>query len=194
MSEETGQILVWEDVETTGLDENNDALLEVAVVVTDANLNVLDEDGFEATVWYSPGHAHQLRSATVPFVQDMHDTTGLWDRLPGGTPVEKVDADLAQYLAQYAPDQSQLRPGDRTLRLAGNSVKLDFAFTRVNLPMTFAQLNYRVLDVSSLAFVAGQWWECGEFPKQRQHSAMADIRESLDEARWLREKMGAPRR
>jgi len=103
-----------------------------------------------------------------------------------------VDAALAEYLAQFAPDQSGKRPGERTLRLAGNSVKLDFAFTRVNLPVSFEQFSYRVLDVSSLAFTADEWWGCGYFEKQRQHSAMADIRESLAEAKWVRQQMTRP--
>lgn len=188
----SAQVLVWQDVETTGLDELNDSLLEVAVIITDTDLNVLDEAGFHATVQYPKSNVERMRAAAPAVVQDMHDATGLWDRLPTGRPTKSIDADLTQYLRNFAPDQSAKRPGDRVMRLAGNSVKLDYAFTRVDLPRVFDQLSFRVVDVSTLAFLADEWHGCGYFPKARNHSAMADIRESLEEARWARSVIRQP--
>lgn len=186
----SGELMVWADVETTGLDERHDSLLEIAVLVTDSDLNLLDEDGVQFVVKHSPEEAGRLRATAASVVRDMHDATGLWGRLPEGTARGSVGLYLQDYLGQFAPNQSHLRPSERKLRLAGSSVKLDYAFIGQYLPNMFGQLNYRVVDVTSLAFLADEWTGCGYFEKAKTHAAMDDIRESLAELRWVRSQLG----
>lgn len=179
------QALAWVDVETTGLDAHGEHLLQVACLMTDLDLNELDPQGFEATIRYTPEQAARMRAAAVSFVQEMHDRSGLWSMLsdPDVTsPLGEVQAELLDYVTRFAP-------AARTARLAGNSVRLDLNFLDVNTPEVTGHLHYRMVDVSTVTGLA-QWW-CGVPPmeKQQNHTAMADIRESLAELRYLRERV-----
>jgi len=170
--------LFWVDLETTGLDEQQEYPLSVAALATDKDLNELDPDGYEAVIYYPDLIAANLRNRAVPFVRDMHTTTRLWEQLPTGKLLSVVDSELTSYFTQFAPEP-------RTSRLCGNSITLDRNFMRQYLPTAFNHLHYRSVDVSSIAGPAS-WWGYGEFQKQRTHSAFDDIRESLAELRWLK--------
>jgi oligoribonuclease len=172
--------IVWVDVETNGLDAHKNYLLEVAALVTDLDLNILDEVGYQTPIHYTEAQAADIRSVTTPYVQNMHDQTGLWGRLPSGKNEFVVDAELLAYIKQFVPEP-------RTARLGGNSVRLDLNFLEENLPFTAAHLHYRMFDVTSLAG-ASQWWGgVPNFEKRHTHSAMDDIQESIAEARYIRE-------
>lgn len=173
--------LIWIDVETTGLDVAADHLLEVACLVTDTDLALLDAGGFHAVVRYDETEVTALRQAAPDVVREMHEATGLWDRLPTGQPLAQIEADLLAYIARYAP---QRRQG----RLAGNSVRLDAEFLGANLPAVADHLHYRVVDVSSIAYIASLWCqgEAGS-AKRRDHSALSDIHESLEQLRTWRD-------
>lgn len=179
--------IVWGDVETTGLVAHREQLLEIALIVTDLDLVELAEP-FTATIYHGQ-LTPVLRSRADPFVREMHDRTGLWDRV----------ADVGQSL--YIEDAARgafeyierLVPEPRTARLAGNSVRLDLNFLDEHMPVVAGHLHYRMLDVSSWTGPA-QWWAGVEpYPKARGHRALDDIRESIAEMRYLREQLGLVR-
>jgi len=171
-------VIVWADVETTGLTAHKDFLLEIAVLITDLDLNILDDTGYHAYV----NHDRQfVYNKANPYVRDMHTTSGLWDKLKGGKHTWQIDTELLAYIKQFAPWQ-------RTARLAGNSVRLDANFFDQWLPQTANHLHYRILDVSSLAFEA-DIRDIPLFPKAGTHEAMTDIRESIEELRYLRKEL-----
>lgn len=175
--------ITWIDVETGGLDESTDKLYEVAALVTDRNLNILDPEGFNMVVHYPKEQIEALRNASVPFVQEMHDKTGLWERLPDGMPLTDVDAKLHEYIAQFSEP--------KTSWFAGNSITLDRNFLRANLPQSFAHLSYRSIDVSSFGGVAKAWYGLG-YEKKLLHSAFSDITESIEELRFYRNNIFKP--
>lgn len=177
--------LAWTDVETTGTDATTDLLLEIAVLVTDVHLNLLDEGGYEAVVYHDPQAVAAARERAVPVVQQMHDETGLWDKVSDtqiAKPLDVIDAEVLAYLRRFIDDP-------RTARLTGNSVRLDLNFVEAYLPQTYAFLHYRMGDMSSVAGVVQWWLDEGFYPKRKRHAAMDDIRESLAEARWLRSRI-----
>lgn len=173
--------IIWGDVETNGVDDHKDSvLLEVAFLVTDGDLNILDETGYQAVVRYSPEEVVELKAAGGDFVVDMHEKTGLWDRLPEGKPMKQVDEESIAYLKQFVPKA-------KTARFAGNSITLDRNFLRKSLPETFEHIHYRSFDVSTVAGLAAMWG--GEklvYPKKTLHSAFSDITESIEELRFHR--------
>jgi len=171
-------VIVWADVETTGLRAHKNYLLEIAVLVTDLDLNILDDTGYHAVVNHHKGFVYNHAN---DYVRNMHTTSGLWDRLESGTPLWKIDEEVLTYIKQFAPTQ-------RTARLAGNSVRLDANFFDEWLPRSAEHLHYRILDVSSIAFEA-HIRGIPLFPKAETHEAMTDIRESIEELRYLRKEL-----
>lgn len=179
MSKQRDDVLAWLDVETTGLNPwTGDRLLQVACIVTGPRLDELDEPR-EWVVRHAAAEVEAMKATVAPFVAAMHEATGLWDRLPGGTELAEVDGQLLDLLTTHST-----RP--RQVRLAGNSVKLDFDFVDRFLPRSAAWLHYRVVDVTGIAWAARSLGWVGEAPaKRRTHNAVDDIRESLDELRWI---------
>ena len=177
--------IVWGDVETDGLVAHRQHLLEVAILVTDLDLNLLDETGYQATILHTPWESFAMRDAAVPLVQDMHDASGLWAKITDpaqAKPKAQVDAEALAYIQSLVPEP-------RTARLGGNSVRLDLNFLEEHLPATYGHLHYRMADVSSLCGFAQWWGGVPVFEKTRAHTAMADIKESIAEARYLRERI-----
>lgn len=173
------EYLVWVDVETTGLNPRTDHLLEIAVIITnlDASLNF---GKFRRTIFHPKWLAKAMRAEAVKFVRDMHDKTGLWDRLPQGENMATVDEELLEFIKDVVPEP-------RKARLAGNSVRLDLNFLEECLRQTYAHLHYRSVDVSALAYVMADCWGVvdGHFEKKKTHDAMDDIEESIAEYKWL---------
>lgn len=182
MSTYPEKALVWVDVETTGLIAHKEHLLEVAVLVTDLDLNLLDETGYESAILFTPNLAEHVREGADDFVRNMHDTSGLWQTITDperAKPLERVDAEVLAYVQSLVPEK-------RTARIAGNSVRLDLNFLEEHLPATAGHLHYRMVDVSTVTGLAQWWGRVPEFEKARAHTAMADIRESIAELRYLR--------
>lgn len=169
--------IIWVDCEMTGLDKADDALVEIAVLVTDGDLNILG-DGIDVVI--SPPDA--ALAGMNDFVRTMHTTSGLLDELPGGMTLDEAQAACLDYVRQHCPE-----PGKAPL--AGNSVGTDRAFLEKDVPAFAEWLSYRTIDVSSLKELAKRW-----FPrvyrntpaKHGGHRALADIRESIQELAFYR--------
>ena len=175
--------LVWIDCEMTGLDTVNDALIEVAAVVTDAELNVLGT-GVNVVIAPPPGATERMD----PFVRDMHTTSGLLEELDGGMTMEAAQALVLDYVREWVPE-----PGKAPL--AGNTVGMDKTFLERDMPELMGHLHYRVIDVSSFKELARRWYPRIYFnspEKHGGHRALADILESIDELRYYRAAMLVP--
>jgi oligoribonuclease len=175
--------LVWIDCEMTGLDIRTDALIEVAALVTDFDLNVLGE-GIDIIVKPPPEALEQM----IPFVRSMHETSGLLAELEHGvTAVEAEEAVLAYIREHCAPDS---RPP-----LAGNTVSTDRLFIARDMPTLDGFMHYRIVDVSSIKELSRRWYPKAYFGapvKRGNHRALADIQESIEELRYYREAVFVP--
>jgi oligoribonuclease len=175
--------LVWIDCEMTGLDLHADALIEVAALVTDFDLNVLG-DGIDIVIKPPPEALDQM----VEFVQQMHKTSGLIEELDDGTTLEDAQAQVLAYVKEFCPNGS--RPP-----LAGNTVATDRSFLARDMPELEQFLHYRIVDVSSIKELSRRWFPRAYYnapAKGGNHRALADIRESIEELRYYREAVFVP--
>jgi oligoribonuclease len=169
--------LVWIDCEMTGLDPIHDALIEVAALVTDFELNVLG-DGLDLVVKPPAAALDQMDE----FVRTMHTSSGLLDELDGGVELAVAEQQVMEYVGQHCPEGS--RPP-----LAGNTVGTDRVFLARDMPALDAFLHYRVVDVSSIKELARRWYPRAYYNapvKRGNHRALADIQESIEELRYYR--------
>ena len=179
----TSDRIVWIDCEMTGLDLTADALVEVAVVVTDSELHALD-GGIDVLIAPPPEAVAQMNE----YVRTMHTTSGLLDELVGGITLAAAQEAVLDYLRQWVPE-----PGKAPL--AGNSVGTDKTFLDRDMPELVAYLHYRVIDVSSIKELARRWYPRVYFnapAKHGGHRALADILESIDELRYYRAALMPP--
>ena len=175
--------IVWIDCEMTGLDLQADALVEVAAVVTDSELNVLG-DGVDVVIRPEPAALDQMND----FVRQMHTTSGLLDELDSGATLEEAQQTVLDYVRTWVPE-----PGRAPL--AGNSVGTDRAFLDRDMPELAGHLHYRIIDVSSIKELSRRWYPRAYFQspeKNGGHRALADILESIDELRYYREAVFVP--
>jgi oligoribonuclease len=175
--------LVWIDCEMTGLDIVADALIEVAALVTDFDLNVLG-DGIDIVI-KPPAEAVEQMD---PYVRTMHERSGLLDELDAGLTLADAEAQVLAYIKQHCADGS--RPP-----LAGNTVATDRAFLARDMPQLEGFLHYRIVDVSSIKELARRWFPRAYFQapaKRGNHRALADIQESIEELRYYREAVFVP--
>lgn len=175
--------LVWIDCEMTGLDLGADALIEVAVLVTDGELNVLGE-GVDVVIKPTDEALAQMGD----FVTDMHRKSGLLDVLAAGVTLEEAEEQVLAYVRQHVPEV-------RKAPLAGNTIGTDRAFLARDMPTLEGHVHYRNVDVSSLKELAKRWYPRIYFTapsKSGNHRALADIRESIEELRYYREAMLVP--
>jgi oligoribonuclease len=175
--------LVWIDCEMTGLDLEADALIEVAALVTDFDLNVLG-DGIDVIVKPPPEALDQMDD----FVRTMHVSSGLLEELPHGVPLEEAEQQVLAYVKQHCPDGS--RPP-----LAGNTVATDRAFLTRDMAELESFLHYRIVDVSSIKELSRRWFPRAYFQaptKRGNHRALADIQESIEELRYYRAAVFVP--
>jgi oligoribonuclease len=176
--------LVWIDCEMTGLDLSADALIEVAALVTDPDLNVLGE-GVDVVI-----HAEDaLLDGMVDVVREMHEKSGLTDevRRSAVTVAEAQDMVMA-YIAQYVPEP-------RTAPLCGNSIATDRGFLARDMPLLDNHLHYRMIDVSSVKELCRRWYPrvyFGQPVKGLAHRALADIKESIRELKYYRQTIFVP--
>jgi oligoribonuclease len=175
--------LVWIDCEMTGLDIRADALVEVAALVTDFDLNVLG-DGVDVVIKPPPEALDQM----IEFVHNMHVSSGLIEELDSGTTIEDAQAQVLAYVKEHCVIGS--RPP-----LAGNTVATDRAFLARDMPELEQFLHYRIVDVSSIKELSRRWFPRAYYnspAKSGNHRALADIRESIEELRYYREAVFVP--
>jgi len=175
--------LIWVDCEMTGLSIENDALVEIAVLVTDSQLNVLGE-GVDLVV----RAGHEKLDGMNDFVREMHTASGLITEIPHGVTLQEASTKILEYLNKYAP-------GAGKSPLAGNSVYVDRLFIARDLPEVHAYLHYRTVDVSSIKELARRWYPRAYFaaPKKTgNHRALGDIRDSIDELDYYRAQIFVP--
>ena len=161
----------------TGLDVTRDALIEVAVVITDADLNIVDP-GIDVLIT-PPAQAPEGMN---DFVRQMHTSSGLLDELPSGTTMEDAQQQVLDYIRRFVPTPKKAL-------LAGNSVGTDKMFLEANMPLVIDHLHYRLVDVSSIKELAKRWYRKAfeEAPvKHGGHRALADILESIQELEYYR--------
>ena len=161
----------------TGLDVTRDALIEVAVVITDADLNIVDP-GIDVLIT-PPAEALEGMN---DFVRQMHTSSGLLDELPSGTTMEDAQQQVLDYIRRFVPTAKKAL-------LAGNSVGTDKMFLEANMPLVIDHLHYRLVDVSSIKELAKRWYRKAfeEAPvKHGGHRALADILESIQELEYYR--------
>jgi oligoribonuclease len=170
--------IVWVDCEMTGLDVTVDEICEIAVVVTDQELNEVDP-GLQIVV--KPGR--KALKNMGEFVTNMHTESGLIEEIPNGVSISKAETQLLEYIKQWIPEE-------RTAPLAGNSIGTDRMFLNRQMPSLDSYLHYRNIDVSSIKELTRRWYPRVYFqmPKKTgNHRALADIKESIRELRYYRQ-------
>ncbi len=177
------EYLVWIDCEMTGLNLDLDELCEIAVVVTDEQLNPVDE-GMQIVIRPS----EVALTSMGEFVTQMHTESGLITELDSGVPVAEAERQVLEYVKNWIPLE-------RAAPLAGNSIGTDRMFLLKQMPELEKHLHYRNVDVSSLKELARRWYPRTYFnlPKKNGgHRALADILESIQELRYYRETILVP--
>jgi oligoribonuclease len=167
----------------TGLSLENDALIEVAALVTDFELNQLG-DGVDLVIAPPAEALEQMDD----FVRGMHTTSGLLDDLEKGVTLEDAQAQVLAYIREWVPEP-------RRAPLGGNTVGTDRNFLARDMPELESHLHYRIIDVSSIKELARRWYPRAYFnapAKSGGHRALADIRESIAELRYYREAVFVP--
>ncbi|WP_433473810.1 oligoribonuclease [Spirillospora sp. CA-142024] len=175
--------LVWIDCEMTGLDLRNDALIEIAALVTDSELNILDE-GVDVVIKPPPESVTQMTQV----VRDMHTTSGLLEALPGGVTLAEAEDIVLKYVRSHVKDAKKAP-------LCGNSIATDRSFLARDMPALDGHLHYRMVDVSSIKELARRWYPRVYFAspeKKGGHRALADITESIQELRYYRAAVFVP--
>ena len=182
-SRATSDRIVWIDCEMTGLSLTEDALIEVAALVTDFELNQLG-DGVDLVIKPSAESLAQMDD----FVRTMHTTSGLLEELDSGTTMEDAQEQVLAYVREWVPEP-------RKAPLGGNTVATDRGFLARDMPELEAHLHYRIIDVSSIKELSRRWYPRAYFnapAKAGGHRALADIRESIAELRYYREAVFVP--
>jgi oligoribonuclease len=175
--------LVWIDCEMTGLDLARDALVEIACVVTDGQLNVVD-GGIDVII-KPPAEALDHMPEVV---REMHTASGLLAELPSGVTLAEAQDAVLEYVRQHVREPKKVP-------LCGNSIATDRSFLARDMPELDDFLHYRMVDVSSIKELARRWYPRAYFaspPKHGGHRALADILESIRELRYYREAVFVP--
>ena len=172
--------LIWIDCEMTGLDLASDALVEIAVLVTDSELNVIGE-GVDVVI----NAAEEKLAEMNDFVREMHTASGLISEIPNGISMSEAEEKILAYLQSAGTE-----PGKSPL--AGNSVSVDRNFIARDMLKLNEYLHYRTIDVSSIKELARRWYPKTYFAapaKTGNHRALGDIRDSIAELAYYREAL-----
>ena len=176
------QVLAWLDLEMTGLNPDHCAIVQLALILTDENLNELVPP-LELNVWQPESVLERMS----PFVRAMHEKSGLLPLVRRSeVSLEEAEQECLRLLTPHAPY--------RTARLCGNSIGQDRRFLVSQMPIFEGYLHYRQIDVSSIKELA-RWWQGVKFSKAEggQHTALCDIRQSIAELKYYRSEVFLPR-
>jgi oligoribonuclease len=179
----TNDKLVWIDCEMTGLDLAHDALVELAVLVTDSELNVLG-DGVDVVIKPPDQAIKQMGNV----VREMHTKSGLIDEFSDGVTMDEANRLALDYIKEHVPEPAKAP-------LAGNTVHMDRLFLARDLPELEGWLHYRNVDVSSIKELVRRWFPRVYFAspdKTGNHRALGDIKDSIDELRYYRRTIFVP--
>jgi oligoribonuclease len=177
MAQDSGN-LIWIDMEMSGLDPDNDRILEVALVVTDSQLNTVAEAPVKVV-----RQSVAVLDGMDAWNKSTHAKSGLIEKVKSAMQNEaEVEAEMIAFLAQYLPE--------KTSPMCGNSICQDRRFLARNMPKLEAFFHYRNLDVSTLKELAKRWKPgiLSGLTKHGKHEALADIYESIEELKYYREK------
>ena len=175
--------LIWIDCEMTGLSLEKDVLVEIAVLVTDSELNVIGE-GVDVVIKATPDQLAHMNE----YVQSMHTSSGLITEIPHGITVSEAEGLIISYL-----EKSSTTAGKSPL--AGNSVSVDRSFIARDMPRLNEYLHYRTVDVSSIKELARRWYPKAYFnapAKTGNHRALGDIQDSIAELAYYRQSVFIP--
>ena len=177
-------MLVWMDLEMTGLDPNRHVIVEIATLVTDDDLEIVG-DGLDLVVHQPPEALADMEE----IVRNMHTSSGLLKEIEASTlPLEDAGKQTLEFIKRHVPEP-------RSVPLCGNSIGTDRRFLAAYLPDVEEYLHYRSIDVSSVKELAKRWFpkECAAAPpKNSAHRALGDIRESVAELRYYRDTVFKP--
>ncbi|NUQ75248.1 MAG: oligoribonuclease [Polyangiaceae bacterium] len=173
------QRMVWVDLEMTGLNPDVSVIVEIATIVTESDLTVVAEG--PSLVIHQPD---DVLAAMNDFVRDLHTRSGLLDRIRTSTvSLAEATSQTVAFLERHVPKG--------TAPLCGNSVWKDRAFLERYMPPVVDHLHYRIVDVSTLKELARRWYPASLLPlkKKEAHRALDDIRESIEELRFYRDRL-----
>jgi oligoribonuclease len=179
----TSDRLVWIDCEMTGLDVEIDELVEVAVVITDFDLNLV-HPGFEIVIKPDQAAFDHMND----FVREMHTKSGLIEEIPDGVSLADAEYAVHEYILKFVPAEQQAP-------LAGNTIGTDRTFLARYMPKVDRHLHYRSIDVSSIKELSRRWFPRIYFnapAKDGGHRALADILESIRELEYYRRAAFVP--
>jgi len=174
-------MLVWMDLEMTGLDHTTDVIVEIATIITDDDLQIVAEG--PDLVIHQPD---DVLARMDPFVVDMHTKSGLLDQIKASAiSLEEAGAATLEFIKEHVPEPA-------TVPLCGNSIGTDRRFLAAYLPDIENHLHYRSIDVSSVKELVKRWYPEVDSNRPRgqgSHRALDDIRESIREMNYYRERV-----
>lgn len=171
--------MVWVDLEMTGLDPETCTIVEIATIITESNLEIVAEG--PNLVIHQPD---EVLATMSDFVRELHTRSGLLPRIRASTvTLDEAAAQTRAFVAEHCVKG--------TAPLCGNSVWKDRAFIERYMPSLLEHLHYRIIDVSTLKELARRWYppEVLAPKKKETHRALDDVRESIEELLWYREKL-----
>ncbi|MDR3549778.1 MAG: oligoribonuclease [Candidatus Babeliales bacterium] len=178
-----GKQFVWIDLEMTGLESEYDVIIEIATIITDSNMNIIDQ-GPEFVI-HQPD---QKLDSMIDIVKNMHQKSGLIEKSRHSTiTLEYAQQKTLEFIIKYCKKN--------TAYLAGNSVWQDLIFLKKYMPAIPEYLHYRIIDVSSVKMLVRSWYPQDprkDFKKPQTHRAMSDIQESIDELKWYKRNFFIP--
>lgn len=171
------QLILWVDLEMTGLDPENDSILEIASIVTDADLELIEE-GPEFVIQHTANEFDLMDR----WNQRQHTKSGLWEKALNSTiSIEEAESEFLAFIKKFYTKKERAM-------LAGNSIWQDRRFMINYMPRLEDYLHYRMIDVSSLKILTKNWYPKVEIPKKKEnHRAMDDIKESIEELKFYRD-------
>jgi oligoribonuclease len=174
------EYLVWIDCEMTGLNPESECLVEIAAVITDFDLNVLDE-GIDLVIKPREGTVEAMGD----YVRKMHTDSGLINEFDSGIELADAEAQVLEYIKKYIPNA-------KTAPLAGNTIGTDRMFISRYMPALDDHLHYRNIDVSTIKELSKRWYPRAYFQAPKKdggHRALADILESIEELKYYRKSV-----